>query len=67
MSSFFVLARGIHGMRKREEDAMNYGKGRFIINYLACEIFPSESTVFATFDIRPKVVEKKGVQVTDQS
>jgi hypothetical protein len=33
----------------------------------ACEIFPSESTVFATFDLRSKVVEKKGVQVTDQS
>jgi hypothetical protein len=42
-------------------------KGKLIINYIACEIFPSEWTVFVAFDLRPKVLEKKGVQVTDQS
>ena len=67
MCSFFLLARWIHRMRKREKDAMNYGKGKLIINYIACEIFPSEWTVFVAFDLRPKVLEKKGAQVTDQS
>jgi hypothetical protein len=42
-------------------------KANLLLITLLARFFPSESTVFATFDLRPKVVEKKGVQVTDQS
>jgi hypothetical protein len=67
MYSFFVLARGIHGMRKREEDAMNYGKGNWLLITLLARFFRVNRQFLLHLFLYQRLCEKREVQITDQS